>query len=287
MVHLEKKMVVSKRVKRIILYGVWLAGCLIVTALFIGPFVWMVISSLKPPKEILAFPPTLLPRNLTLKNFSYAWQVANWPRMFLNSAFVTGTSVILMLFFNSLAGFAFAKIRFPARKILFFAVIGALLVPIQIPLIPRFIMMAKLGLVGTFTPLILFASCQAFHTFLFHQFFMGIPDELMDAAKIDGASLFYCYWAIALPLSKPVFATLAIFSFVWIWNAYIYPLIYVSQNINLHTVQIGLSIFQGSAGIKYGPLMAAATAVALPTIVVYLMFQKYFARGIVMTGLKT
>lgn len=276
-----------RKSKKAILYIVWLVGCLIITVIFIGPFAWMVLSSVKPTKEILAFPPLLLPRNLTFDNFWYAWRVANWPRMFLNSSFVTGTTVLFMLFLNSLAGFAFAKIRFPGRKVIFFVVIGALLVPMLIPLIPRFMMMIRLGLVGTFVPLILLASCQAFHTFLFRQFFMGIPDELMDAAKIDGASLFFCYWAIAIPLSKAVFATLAIFSFVWIWNAYIYPLIYVGFAPELHTVQIGLAVFQSDAGIKYGPLMAAATVVALPTIVVYLMFQKYFARGIVMTGMKT
>lgn len=275
-----------RKPKKAMLHIVWLVGCLIITAIFVGPFIWMVLSSVKPTKEILAFPPLLLPRNLTFDNFLYAWRVANWPRMFLNSSFVTGTTVLLMLFLNSLAGFAFAKIRFPGRKVIFFVVIGALLVPMLIPLIPRFIMMIRLGLFGTFVPLILLAACQAFHTFLFRQFFMGIPDELIDAAKIDGASLFFCYWAIAVPLSKAVFATLAIFSFVGIWNAYIYPLIYVSFNPKLHTVQIGLSVFQSEAGIKYGPLMAAATVVALPTIGVYLMFQKYFARGIAMTGMK-
>ncbi|MBE0478839.1 carbohydrate ABC transporter permease [Candidatus Aerophobetes bacterium] len=281
----KEELIDSTKLKKAILYLIWLICCLAITAFIIGPFLWMLLSSFKTPTELLRFPPTWIPKGWTLENFGYAWRVLNWPRMFLNTAFLVGTITILTLFFNSLAGFAFAKMHFPGRRTLFFLVIAALLIPVQIPLIPRFLMMAKIGLVGTFVPLILFAVCQAFHTFLFRQFFMGIPDEIIESAKIDGASYFRCYWSLVVPLSKPVFAALAIITFIWHWNAYLYPMIYLLDP-KMHTVQIGLALFQSEYGIKFGPLMAAATFVAVPTTIVYLVLQRHFRYGITLTGVK-
>jgi multiple sugar transport system permease protein len=274
------------RLKRTLLFILWLVTCLAVSVIFLGPVLWMLATAFKPPEEIRVWPPQFLPENWTLENFERAWTAMNWPRMFFNSFFITVTATIGTLLLSSLAAFAFARLRFPLKNVIFLLVLATMIVPEQVDLIPRFLMMAQWGLVGTYVPVILLALVQAFNIFLYRQFFQALPQDLFDAARVDGASFFRMYWSVAMPLAWPATATLFIFSFLFRWNDFLYPLIYLTDE-RLFTVQLGLAFFTHTQpGIPIGPLMAASTFVALPTILVYILFQRYFIRGIVMTGVK-
>lgn len=246
----------------------------------------MLFTAFKPLEEIRVWPPRILPDNWTFENFITAWSAMNWPRMFLNSTFLTMTITVGHLFFSSLAAFAFARLRFPFKNTVFMLVLATMIVPEQVDLIPRFLMMANWGLVNTYVPVILLALVHGFAIFLYRQFFQALPQDLFDAARVDGASFFRMYRSIAMPLAWPATATLFIFTFLTHWNAFLYPLIYLNSE-RLFTVQLGLAFFSYTqAGIPVGPLMAASVFVALPTIFVYIIFQRYFVRGIVMTGVK-
>jgi ABC-type glycerol-3-phosphate transport system permease component len=272
--------------KRFVFFLIWLAICLVITIIFLGPVLWMFFTAFKPLQEIRTWPPQILPDNWTVENFVVAWTSSNWPRMFLNSAFVTFTIAGLHLFFSSLAGFAFAWLTFPFKHAIFMLVLATMIVPEQVDLIPRFLMMAQWRLTNSFAPLIILALVHGFSIFLYRQFFQALPQDLFDAAKVDGASVFRIYRSIAMPLAWPATATLFIFQFLAHWNAFLYPLIYLNSP-ELFTVQLGLAFFSYTqAGIPIGPLMAASTFIALPPIIIYIIFQRYFVRGIVMSGVK-
>ncbi|MBX2997668.1 MAG: carbohydrate ABC transporter permease [Caldilineaceae bacterium] len=265
---------------------IWLAACLLISVIFLGPVLWMFFTAFKPLAEIRTWPPQLLPDNWTTENFTRAWTAMNWPRMFFNSFFVATTITILHLFVSSLAAYAFAWLRVPFKHVLFMLVLATMIVPEQVDLIPRFLMMSSWGLVNSYAPLIILALVHGFTIFLYRQFFQSLPVDYFDAARVDGASVFRIYWSIVMPLAWPATATLFIFTFLGHWNAFLYPLIYL-QNPNLHTVQLGLAFFSYTqAGIPIGPMMAASVFVALPPIIVYILFQRYFMRGVVMTGVK-
>lgn len=276
----------AAKLKQGSLFLLWLVVCLLVTVILLGPVLWMIATAFKPLEEIRVWPPRIMPENWTLENFQRAWTAMDWPRMFFNSFFITVTATIGTLFVSSLAAFAFARLRFPFKNVIFMLVLATMIVPEQVDLIPRFLMMADWGLVDTYVPVILLALVQAFNIFLYRQFFQALPQDLFDAARVDGASFFRTYWSIAMPLSWPATATLFIFSFLFRWNDFLYPLIYLNSE-RLYTVQLGLAFFtQTQAGVPIGPLMAASVFVALPTVLVYVIFQRYFVQGIVMTGVK-
>ena len=267
-------------------FVVWLVTCLAISVIYLGPVIWMFFTAFKPLAEIRSWPPQLLPNDWTIGNFVQAWQAMSWPRMFFNSVFLTTTITISHLFFSSLAAFAFARLRFPFKNAIFMLVLATMIVPEQVDLIPRFLMMSQWGLVNSYTPVILLALVAGFTIFLYRQFFQSLPQELFDAAHVDGASLFRIYWSLAMPLAWPATATLFIFTFLGHWNAFLYPMLYL-QDESLFTVQLGLAFFSYTqAGLPIGPLMAASVFVALPPIVVYIVFQHHFARGVVMSGVK-
>lgn len=269
-----------------IMFALWLVTCLIITVIYLGPVIWMFFTAFKPLEEIRSWPPQMFPNNWTVENFSLAWQAMSWPRMFFNSVFLATTTVIGHLFFSSLAAFAFARLRFPFKNFIFLLVLATMIVPQQVDLIPRFLMMADWGLVNSYTPVILLALVHGFTIFLYRQFFQSLPEELFEAARVDGAGFFRIYWSLAMPLALPATATLFIFQFLAYWNALLYPLIYL-QDPDLFTVQLGLAFFNATqAGTPVGPLMAASVFVALPPIIVYIMFQHHFAQGVVMSGVK-
>ncbi|MFC1975600.1 carbohydrate ABC transporter permease [Chloroflexota bacterium] len=204
--------------------------------------------------------------------------------MFFNSVFLTTTITVGQLFFSSLAAFAFARLRFRFKNVIFMLVLATMIVPQQVDLIPRFLMMSQWGLVNTYVPVILLALVHGFPIFMYRQFFQSLPQELFDAARVDGAGHFRTYWLIAIPLAWPATATLFIITFLGHWNAFLYPLLYL-QDEKLYTVQLGLAFFSDTqALLPLGQLMAASVFVALPPVLVYFMFQRHFARGIVMTG---
>jgi multiple sugar transport system permease protein len=272
--------------KRTLYFALWLAVCLLISIIFLGPVLWMFFTSFKPLEEIRLWPPQLFPNNWTLENFITAWTSTPWPRMFFNSIFLATTITVGHLFFSSLAAYAFAWLEFPFKNVIFMLVLATMIVPEQVDLIPRFLMMTNWRLTNSFFPVIILALVHGFTIFLYRQFFQALPRDLFDAARVDGANVLRIYRSIVMPLAWPATATLFIFTFLGHWNAFLYPLIYLNSP-ELFTVQLGLAFFSYTqTGIPIGPLMAASVYIALPPIIIYVIFQRHFMQGIVMTGVK-
>jgi ABC-type glycerol-3-phosphate transport system permease component len=252
------------------------------------PFLWMFSASLKDEQTIFASPPVWIPRTLEWNNYVEALTVIPFHLFFKNTAIVTGVNVIGEALSCSLVAYGFARLRFPGKKLLFMLVLSTMMVPFYVVMIPRFILFKELGWINTLLPLtvpLLFGGA-AFFIFLFRQFFMTIPFELEDSARIDGASTFTCYWRIIMPLSKPVLGAVAIFAFIFHWNDFVSPLIYLSTMEN-YTLALGLRMMQVSqGGMRWNWLMAASFTVMLPCLLLFFFFQRVFIQGVVFTGLK-
>ena len=264
-----------------------------------GPFVWMVLSAFKPDEELFAYPPVWIPTRPTVEHFVDAFRYTQFHRYFLNSGIVSVAATLLNLFVCSLAGYAFARLDFPGKGVLFFAILGTMMIPVYVTLIPLFVLVKMFplaggndllgrggtGLIDTYAGLLVPHLVTVFGVFLTRQFFLGIPRELGDAARVDGASEFDIYRRIYLPLSRPVMGTLAIFVFTTVWDDFLWPLV-VTNSDRMRTVQLGLQIFQSQFRVEWGPLMAATLVVTLPVLLVFIFNQRHFVRGIVATGLK-
>lgn len=250
------------------------------------PFWWMLMTALKSTSEVVQWPPSFFPRQLLFENFVKAWTYLPFSRYFLNSTIVAVIGTIVAVNINSLAGFAFAKYRFRGRNLLFILVLTTMMVPFQVTMIPTIVLVSKLHLVNTYLGLMLPGLAHAFSIFLFRQFYLGFPDELLDAARIDGASDLRIYLRIVLPLSVPAISALAILTFVWRWNDFLWPLIVVQRD-NMYTLQLGLARYMGSqeTGVIWNYLMADSIIAMMPLVLVYLFFQKQLVRGITMSGL--
>lgn len=262
------------------------------TALTLGslftlfPFLWMISTSLKEQQYVLQFPPQWIPNPVNTQNYIDVWSQVPLARGFLNSAFVSVTGTIGVLLASSLAGFSFAKLRFPGRDRIFIMLLATMMIPGAVLLIPQFLLFRSLHWVNTFNPLIIPSFFGAvFETFFFRQFFRSLPDDLIDAAKVDGASFFTIYWRVALPLAKPALATLAVLAFMWRWNDYMGPLIYL-QDPNSQTLPVMISTFQSQYITAYGLMMAASVLSILPIIILFFFMQRNFVEGITMTGIK-
>ena len=264
---------------------VWYFLCVTFLFFFVGPFVWMVTTSFKAPADIIRFPPRLFPELWVVDNYVTMWNELNWLPMFANSFWITGVSVFLLVMVSALGGFSFAKMRWPLRTFCFLLIIAGLIVPTEVDMIPRFLMMTSWGLTGTYIPVILLIIGQGFQTFMIRQFIGTIPDDYFDAAKVDGMGYVWMFVKIVLPLSKAGVITMAIFSTFMVWNQYVYPLIYLTKP-HQFTLQLGLGLLQQRLVGQFGPLMAAATMVSIPTLIIYLMFQQRLTSGIAMTGVK-
>ena len=264
---------------------VWYFLCVVFLFFFVGPFVWMVTTSFKTPADIIRFPPRLFPELWVVENYVTMWNELNWLPMFANSFWITGVSVFLLVMVSALGGFSFAKMRWPLRTFCFLLIIAGLIVPTEVDMIPRFLMMTSWGLTGTYIPVILLIIGQGFQTFMIRQFIGTIPDDYFDAAKVDGMGYVWMFVKIVLPLSKAGVITMAIFSTFMVWNQYVYPLIYLTKP-HQFTLQLGLGLLQQRLVGQFGPLMAAATMVSIPTLIIYLMFQQRLTSGIAMTGVK-
>ncbi len=264
---------------------VWYLLCVMFLFFFVGPFVWMVTTSFKAPADIIRFPPRLFPELWVVDNYVTMWNELNWLPMFANSFWITGVSVFLLVMVSALGGFSFAKMRWPLRTFCFLLIIAGLIVPTEVDMIPRFLMMTSWGLTGTYIPVILLIIGQGFQTFMIRQFIGTIPDDYFDAAKVDGMGYVWMFVKIVLPLSKAGVITMAIFSTFMVWNQYVYPLIYLTKP-HQFTLQLGLGLLQQRLVGQFGPLMAAATMVSIPTLIIYLMFQQRLTSGIAMTGVK-
>lgn len=257
-------------------------------AVVLLPFFWMVSTALKRPEQVYVSPPVWIPIPPQLGNF---WEVLTRVpfHLYALNTFIIVTFVMLgTLFSCSFAAYGFARLRAPGKDFIFMLVLGTLMLPGAVTLVPTYLMFNSVGWVNTFLPLIVPAFFgNAFFIFLLRQFYMTIPVELEDAAKIDGASVYRTWWSIMLPLSQPVLATVAVFTFVSTYNDFFTPLIYLSDE-DMYTIAVALSFFQGSPRI--GPqmhlLMAAVTMSILPPLLLFLAAQRYFVRGIVMSGIK-
>jgi len=250
------------------------------------PYVWMFVTSIKPLEEIQAFPPSFVVKHPTVEPYKDLFSMVPMARYLFNSLFVAGCITLFIVFFTSLAGYAFAKHRFWGRDKIFLIFIASLMIPWQVNIIPGFIIVKKLGWLNTYRGLIIPSmACCAFGIFLNRQFIYSIPDDLIDAARIDGCSEFKIYLLVILPLIKPVLATLSIFTFLQQWNNFVWPLV-ITHTSDMRTIPLGLAVLTGQFGANYAMVMAGAVVATLPMLVVYLMFQKYIIKGIALTGLK-
>ncbi len=252
------------------------------------PFIWMLSASLKDESQIFASPPIWIPNPIHWNNYPEALALLPFDTFFKNTLIVTGGSLIGEVLSCSLVAYGFARLRFPLKGPLFICVLATILLPVYAIAIPRFILFRNLGWTNTLLPLTIpaFFGGSAFFIFLFRQFFMTIPFELEDAARIDGASTLRCYAQIILPMSKPVLGAVAIFSFVFHWNDFFFPLIYLNTQGN-YTLSIGLNMLRVSqGGMRWNYLMAVSCVILLPCLLLFFFFQRIFIQGVVFTGIK-
>jgi len=262
-------------------YGLLSAG----GVLMILPVVYMLSSSLKEPVNLFSVPVQWWPNPIRFQNYVEAMRLAPFGRYFFNSIFVGAGITISTLLFSTLAGFGFAKYDFWGHSVLFIAVLSTMMIPFQVIMVPLYIVVRNLGWLNSYAGLIVPAAVSAFGVFMMHQFILSIPTELLDAARIDGASEPSIYWHVILPQCTTPMAVLAIFTFLDSWNNLLWPLIVISK-VELRTVALGLTEFQTIHGTAYHQLMAAATVATIPILVLFITLQRYFVRGIVLTGLK-
>lgn len=259
----------------------------IIAIVMLLPFFWMVSTSLKPNEQVYLIPPKWIPNPIMWSNYPRAFSFAPFGLFIKNSLIIAIVCVVGVVFSSSLAGYSFAKLRWPGRDITFFILLSTMMLPGQVTMIPIFILFKKFGWINTFYPLTVptFFGGGAFNIFLMRQFFLTIPYELDEAARIDGASFFKIYTSIELPLSIPVITAISIFTFIGAWNDFMGPLIYLNDS-SKYTIQLGLRMFQADFSADWSALMAMSIVTALPCIVLFFVAQRYFIQGIVLTGLK-
>lgn len=273
--------IMEDRVRKIILQTILIGG-LVLTLM---PFFWMISTSFKTNAGIHAIPPQWLPKKPTLDHYKELFEQINFLRYFINSTIVATAVTIFGLFLNSIAGYAFAKYKFPGRDRIFAILIIALMVPGQVTMMPVFLILKNLGLLNTYFGLIVSGTVSVYSIFLMRQFVQTIPNDLIESARIDGCSEFGIYWKIILPLCKPVLATLGIFTFMSSWNSFLWPLIVMIRE-EMYTLPVALANLSGQHAEKFGLVMAGAVIVVIPVIIVFLFAQKYIIKGISTTGLK-
>ncbi len=251
----------------------------------IFPFVWMVSASFKNEIDVMEFPIRIIPKIVNWTNYISVWTKSDFPLYYVNSLFVTGVTLLGTIVLSTLAAYGFARLKFRGKNWIFAIYIATLMVPVQVTLLPKYIYFAQLHLNNTFWALILPGIFSAFNTFLMRQYFEEIPYELTEAAEIDGAGFFRTFYQIILPLAKPGFVTLILFSFTWTWNDYINPLIYCNKD-NLLTLTVGLQRLQQAESTHYALIMAGCTMALAPIIVLFLFTQKYFIESFASSGVK-
>ena len=261
---------------------------ILVALIVILPFLWMIVSAFKSQRELFAYPPSFFPKNWKVENFVEAATRGSisFLRMFLNTMMIAVPTTVFNIIFSSMAGYAFARLRFPFRNAIFMIFIASMMVPYAITLIPRFLLFKDLGFYDTYIPLIvpvMFGT--AFSIFLTRQFFMTLPKELEEAAIVDGCSHFRIWAQIFMPLTKPIIATLAVFQFQSSYNDFLGPVIYISSDVKF-TVQMGLNSFRNSFSTRYDLIMAGSIMALIPVVILFICCPKYIVRGIVMGGVK-
>jgi ABC-type glycerol-3-phosphate transport system permease component len=259
---------------------------ILISFFMILPFVWMLSSSFKLPEDIFGFPPRLISQNPILSNFSFIFQEKNLLGVLFNTIIIALSATLLSLFFTTLGGYGFAKFEFPGKKILFAILLATMIIPGAVMMVPTFVIMREFGWVDKFWPLIVPGAASAFGIFFFRQYISSINDELMDAARIDGASEFGIFWRIILPIISPGMISLGLIFFMASWNNYLGPLIYLKSPENW-TITVAINAMSGGAGLTYwGPQMAMSVFSLLPLLIIFLIFQRRFAEGITAGAIK-
>jgi multiple sugar transport system permease protein len=269
------------KLSRILLYAV----LIIITVVMFVPFVWMLSASLKLDKDVFLFPIKWIPANPRWQNYIDIWKKIPLLTFVLNTAKLTVVVTILQILTSSFAAYAFAKLDFKYRNTLFLAYIATIAVPWQVYMVPQFMMLRSFGMNDSHIAIICLQAFSAFGVFMMRQFYQNIPDELCEAARIDGMSEYKIYSKIMLPLSKPAISTLIIFTFVNTWNDFLGPMIYLKTE-SKKTIQIGLRMFISQYSSEYGLIMAASVLSLIPVLIIFLVLQKYFVEGIASTGIK-
>lgn len=254
------------------------------TLIMVVPYMWMVTLSLK-PVQLTYTAPYLIPTTFEWPNYLHAWQAASFDRYYLNSAIMTLGITVGQVCLSSLAAYAFARLHFPGRELLFLVFLGTMMVPFQVILVPSYLIIQHLGWINTYQALIVPRLVSAFGIFLMRQYYQSIPTELDDSAMIDGCTRLGVWWRIIVPLSGPGMATLGIFAFMFAWNDFLWPLV-VTNDPDMRTVQLGLAMFQGRYGTQWTLLMAGTVTATIPTIIAYLFGQRWFIESIAQSGLK-
>jgi multiple sugar transport system permease protein len=250
------------------------------------PFVWMVLTSFKPGTELIDF--AFLPKNPTLENYRIVLTTSSFGRWYLNSLFIAVVSTLSVAFFDSLVGYTFNKFEFPGKTLIFLGILATLMIPTEMLIIPWYNMSVQLGWhQGSmqYWGIVFPGVITAVGIFLMRQFFDSVPNELLDAARIDGMNEFGIFWRIALPLVKPAVAALCIFNFIGNWNAYLWPLIIASSR-EFYTLPVGLSFFRGESTTQWEKIMTGASLATIPLLIVFILFQRQIIKGIALTGLK-
>jgi multiple sugar transport system permease protein len=271
----------SKTWRAVLLHAALIAAA----ALTLAPLAWMVSASFMPAGEANVLPPRLVPSAPTLEHYRVLFTRLDLARFFLNSALVAVVSTLLSLLLNGMAGYAFAKLRFPGRERLFRALIVGLVIPVQVGMLPLFLMLKALGLVNTYAGVILVGISSIFGIFMIRQYALGIPDDLLDAARVDGAGEGRIFWRIVLPVLRPILATLAVFTFMTTWNDFMWPLIVLSDD-RLYTLPVALANLVGEHVQDTELMMAGSVITVLPVLILFLAVQRAYVRGITMGAVK-
>jgi multiple sugar transport system permease protein len=269
-------------VKKGIKYLVLTAGAVI--AMF--PFYWMLSSSFKIGHEILQYPPIIFPSRLTLEHYLYVFSTLNVPRVFMNSVIVSVSTVLLNAFFSGMVAYALAKLRFPGKNVLFFIVLAFMMVPFQLLMVPLFLQISNLGLIGKYSGIILPSAISSFSIFLLRQALISLPNDYIEAALIDGAHHFNIFFRIIVPMIVPAFVTVMLTNFFWSWNSYVWPMMVSVQHDEIATMQVAIARYRTLQDMKWGATMAACTLTAFPIVIVYLFMQSQFIESVAQSGLK-
>lgn len=267
--------------KTVLLYVV----LILLTFITVLPLLWMLSSSFKLSSEVFTFPIKWIPEKFHFENYKVIWEKINLGRYTFNSFKLSIIITLIQLVTSSFAAYGFSKCKFPGRDTLFLAYIATIAIPWQVYMLPQYIMMQKFHLIDTHLSIILLQSFTAFGVFLLRQFYMSIPNELLEAARIDGLNEYRTFAQIILPLSKASMSTLIIFSFVTVWNDFMGPMIYFNSDKN-KTIQLGIQMFVGQYSTEYGLIMATSILALIPVLVVFLAFQRFFVEGVATSGLK-
>jgi multiple sugar transport system permease protein len=268
---------------RLIVYAILSIGAIF----YIAPFYWMVSTSFKPMSEIFKWPPTLYPQHPTVENYYRVFEVVPMLRYYWNTLYVSLVIVFSQLLFASFAAYIFEKLRFPLKEFIFSCILFTMIIPFQSRLVPLYLLMDQLGLLDSHSAIIIPVLVTGFAVFFFRQNIKSIPDDLLDAAKIDGCTIFGRFYRIVIPLIQPAIGTIAIFTFMTSWTNFLWPLIVINTNHKMLLEQGLAFLSQGFETQEEGPRMAGASIAVIPILVVFIFAQKYFIRGIALTGLKS